>query len=217
MANLICFPHYTCGGLLCDILNNKFSSLGDRGDIRSFEHSLGKIGDTGTVQTEYDISIFLEKIKGFESLDVWIGTHAWPATEIVGYFDKIVIVTTTTFRSKIYRWSRVYHHFFKPQWQTLSGVDLIDKARETAKNYLGSFNPVWAPNVANLEFADVVDNTQEFQCVIQGHDTLSSLNRWRSTNNFLYADDFWNRFETKIFYQAEFEQQQQRYYIYNFR
>lgn len=217
MANLISFPHYTCGGLLCDILNDKVSALGDCGNIKSFEHSLGKIGDTDTVQINFDTDIFLKKITKYKSTDIWIGTHVWATPEVIDHFDKIIVITTTTFRSKIYRWSRVYHHYFKSQWQELTGIDLIDKCRETAKNYLSSFDPVSAANIINLEFADVVDNTEEFLSIVQGHDPAESMARWQLVNKFLYQTDFWNSFENKIFYQAEFETQQQRRYIYNFK
>lgn len=217
MANLISFPHYTCGGLLCDILNNKVSDIGNRGNIQSFEHGLGKIGDTSNVQIDFNVSAFLSKIKKLKSSDIWIGTHAWPTPDILEHFDKVIVITTATARSKMYRWSRVYHHYFKETWQNLSGIDLIDKARETAKNYLISFEPVSGANVTNLEFADVVDNTEEFLNVIQGHNACESMARWQKINQFLYQLDFWNSFETKIFYQAELEKKQQRYYIYSFK
>lgn len=217
MANLISFPHYTCGALLCDILNDKISPLGNRGNIQSFEHSLGKIGDTDTVQTEFDHEAFFKKLKTVDKSDLWVGTHAHPNLGISKKFDKIVLITTCTHRSQIYRWARVYHHYFKPAWQELSGMELIDKVRETAKNYLVPFEPVLQPNIVNLEFADVVDDTEEFQSLVQGHNYQTSMTRWKSVNSFLYQDNFWNSFEVKTFYQAEFEKNHKRYYVYNFK
>lgn len=217
MANLVSFPHYTCGALLCDILNDRVSPMGDRGSIQSPEHSLGKIGDTDTVQTAFDQEIFFEKLKTVDKSDLWVGTHVHPNLDISQKFDKIITITTATHRSKIYRWSRVYHHYFKPTWQELSGMALIDKARETAKNYLVAFDPVIQPNVINLEFADVVDCTEEFLSVVQGHNLTVSMTRWKTVNSFLYDSNFWNSFEVKSFYQAEFEQHHKRYYLYNFK
>ena len=52
---LVCFPHYTCGGLLCDILNDTFSNIGTNGGINNIHHSIGKIGDVDTVQTNFDL------------------------------------------------------------------------------------------------------------------------------------------------------------------
>jgi hypothetical protein len=52
--NLICFPHYTCGGLLCDILNGTFSEITSDGGVNSIGHGLGKIGDSDTVMIDYD-------------------------------------------------------------------------------------------------------------------------------------------------------------------
>ena len=156
MLNLICFPHYTCGGLLCDIMTGLFSPIGTNGGIDSIHHSVGKIGDTSTVMLDYDADKFMQKVSLMDTKnDTWIGTHCWPGQLPLDNFNKILIVTTTTFKSKIYRWARVYHHYFLPTWKNLSGIDLVDKSRETAKNYLIPFQPVLdKPNVLNVEFAD---------------------------------------------------------------
>lgn len=218
MPNLICFPHYTCGGLLCDILSDSFSMIDNNGGIGSFKGHIGKIGDSSTTFTEYNPQEFIDSVNLINlSRDSWIGTHCWPYQNIVQKFDNVIVITTTTYRSKIYRWSRAYHHYFAPRWQAMHGMTLIDKARETAKNYLISFDPVIAANVINLEFADVVEQTAEFASVVQGHDFDQSMERWKQLNSFLYLINFWNSFEAKIYFQAEFETQQKRHYIYNFK
>jgi hypothetical protein len=61
--NLICFPHYTCGGLLCDILNGTFSQIAPNGGVDSIGHTLGKIGDNDTVMIDYDQKIFLDRLE----------------------------------------------------------------------------------------------------------------------------------------------------------
>lgn len=216
MLNLICFPHYTCGGLLCDILNNTWSGVGEHGDILSIHHGIGKIGDANTVFTEFDSQEFLNKIQNLTiPKNAWLGTHCWPTTEIIKEFDQIIVVSTATSRSQMYRWVRTYEHFFKPQWKELSGMERIDKMRETAKNYIIPFEPVQDPRVTNLEFADVVESTTEFRSAVQNRDYKQHLDRWQDINSFLYNQDFWNSDAVKSFYQAEHEVKLGRYYIYN--
>lgn len=210
---LICFPHYTCGGLLCDILNDTFSNIGRYGGINSVEHRLGKIGDVDTINTDFSIS---ELISRLESVDTnnWIGTHCWPGQLPLDKFDCIICVTTSTWPSKVYRWLRAYHHYFSPQWTQLTGIELVDKIRETAKNYHVPFDPVVANNIINLEFAEIVENTAEFQHVVKRHNLSKHIDRWQSINNFLYKESLWNDPLVKAFYQAEVEINLQRYYKY---
>lgn len=214
--NLIAFPHYTCGGLLTDILNETWSDADDRGGISSHYHSLGKIGDTDTVFKEYDSKILLDKLNQSTAPNgTWISTHCWPTQELINSFDQVLVISTATSRSQIYRWARTYHHFFKPQWTELQGITKIDKIRETAKNYLIPFDPVQHPNVINLEFADLVENTREFQHTINYKDVGNHLIRWQQINSFLYDQNFWNSDAVMGFYQAEHEIKIGRYYRYD--
>jgi hypothetical protein len=130
-------------------------------------------------------------------------------------FNKILIVTTTTFKSKIYRWARAHHHYFLPTWKNLSGIDLVDKSRETAKNYLVPFQPIIGPNVLNVEFADIVETTQEFYHAIDNRESSKHMSRWKEVNYFLYAENFWKSDVVNQFYQAELETNLGRYYRYN--
>jgi hypothetical protein len=211
---LVCFPHYTCGGLLCDILNNTFSTVSPNGGINSRHHSFGKIGDVDTVQINFDpeklMQIMSQKLLGDNS---WIGTHCWPGALPLDQFERIISITTTTWKSKLYRWTRSYHHYFSPRWTHLTGMAEIDKIRETAKNYHVAFDPVMADNVINIEFADIVENTQEFKHIVKDHSIERHIERWQSINNFLYTD-IWNAQSTHAFYQAEVEINLQRYYTY---
>ena len=210
---LICFPHYTCGGLLCDILNDTFSPIAPNGGISSPEHSFGNIGDVDTVNKDFSISKLISKLESADTNN-WVGTHCWPGALSLDKFDCIICVTTSTWPSKLYRWLRVYHHYFAPQWNCLVGMELVDKIRETAKNYHVAFDPVIASNIINLEFAEVVENTIEFQNVVKGHDITQHLDRWRSINNFLYEDSLWQNHLVKAFYQAELELNLHQYYRY---
>jgi|688.fasta_scaffold389002_2 hypothetical protein len=211
---IVSFPHYTCGGLLCDILNNTFSSIGANGGIESIAHSLGKIGDTDTVLVDFDVSVLFKRL-GENPTDKWLGTHCWLGKVDCNRFEKLVNVTVTSYRSKLYRWLRSYHLYFSKsvEFANLSKMECIDKQRETAKNYTIPFLPINHPNVVNLEFADVVDNKQSFKS-LAGVDYQRHLDRWKTTNSFLYNENIWNNELSLRFYEAEVELVSGKYYVY---
>lgn len=215
--NLICFPHYTCGGLLCDILNETFSRLGANGGINSIHHSLGKIGDADTVLTDYDSQQLIQAVKNLQcDPGTWIGTHCWPGQLDLDIFDQVIVVTTTTSRSKLYRWVRAYYHYYsksKP-WTQTQAQDRIDKERETAKNYLVSFDPVIHPRAVNIEFAEIVENSVEFRKLMGKHQIDTHLDRWRVVNSFLYSHDMWTSVPAQRLYEAELESNLGQYYVY---
>jgi hypothetical protein len=212
--NLICFPHYTCGGLLCDIFENTFSKIGSNGGLASFSHAIGKIGDSADIFDEFDVDIFNEIIKNANN--EYIGTHCHPSKLNLMNFNRVYTITTTTFKSKIYRWARTYHHYFShtDKWKNLNNLARIDKERETAKNYIKSFNPVIANNVINIEFAEVVENSINFQLLTIGTNVNAHLDRWRSNNKFLYDQNFWTSNPVKRFYEAEYEVNLNQEYVY---
>ena len=215
MINLICFPHYTCGGLLSDIFNNSYSDVVD-GGLHSFKHQMGKLGDSNSVLVDYNVDQMMQLLESHNPpLGTWAGTHCWPGVLPLDKFNKIIVVSTSTFRSKIYLLILAYNHYFSQTCVNLVGTELIDKIRETAKNYTIPFNPVFAPNVINLEFADVVNETQEFYAVTGHLDTTTHMNRWKNINNFLYDPNLWSSQLVDAFYQAEFEINLKRYYRYN--
>ena len=214
MNNLICFSHYTAGGLLCDIFNDTFSNIAN-GGINNKAHSIGKIGDSETIFTEFNLADFTRALDDNPVPDgMWIGTHCHPQTLPVEIFGRVVNITTATYKSKLYRWARAYHQYFALQWLGITGMGKIDKMRETAKNYIPSFAPVFADNVENLEFADLVEQTQEFYKVIDNIDATKHIARWRELNNFLYAPTLWTSDVADAFYQAECELALNRFYRY---
>lgn len=208
--NLICFPHYTCGGLLCDIMEDTMSEFADNGGLSSLTHNAGKIGDSADVFVDYNVEEFMNRVRPWMESSRWIGTHCWPGPLPLEQFEFVINVTTTTYASKIYRWYRAYQLFFSPMWQHLSGEELVDQIIVKAKFYLKPAEPVVAPNVLNLEFADVVHQTEELaQALDRGRVPRSRSNthltRWAEQNKFLYQNDIWNSTAAKSFFHAEFE------------
>ena len=218
MINLICFPHYTAGGLLCDIMSDTYSPIdSNNGGIKSIQHSIGKIGDTDTVLTDFNLLEFMATLtKKNLPNESWVGTHCWPGELPVDQFNKVILITTATSRSKIYRWIRCHYHYFSTEWKSLelTGMEKIDKLRETAKNYLIPFNPVFADNVTNIEFADIVDNTSEFRSLVGDKNADKHIQRWQKINEFLYDPGLWNTELVKSFYEAEHETALNRHYLY---
>ena len=213
--NLICFPHYTAGGLLCDIFQGTFSRVGSNNGIYSISHALGKIGDSVSVFDQYDPTELMSSIKNIKDNE-WIGTHCHPHLLDLTQFSQVVLITTTTGKSKIYRWLRAYHHYYAKldNWICLSGIDRIDRERETAKNYLPGFTPLHGTNCVNIEFAEIVENSIEFQQLTREFSTTQHLTRWRQINSFLYDSNLWRSEPVDRFYQAEFETNLNTYYKY---
>lgn len=211
---IVCFPHYTCGGLLCDILNNTFSKIGANAGILSIEHAIGKLGDSDTVYTDFDIDD-IKRIVQNSPGDKWIGTHCWLGKADLSIFDQVINITTVTFRSQLYRWMRAYHHHYlqSEPWQNLSGLDAVDKQRETAKNYLIAFEKITNERVVNIEFADVVEQKASFVKLLPGN-YQSHLDRWQQINSFLYSSDLWSSTASMRFHEAQHEMLLDTRYVY---
>lgn len=216
--NLICFPHYTCGGLLTDIFEQTFSEVAPNGGINSINHSFGKIGDSDTVFNKYDPAEFWSAITKIEDIadNTWISTHCWPGILDTSRLNQVLVITTTTYRSKLYRWMRAYYHYYEKSnpWLEVSGQARIDKERETAKNYLIPFLPVNDKNIINIEFAEIVENNPEFLKLTKGLEIDKHMDRWKSLNYFLYDTNIWNSTAFCRFYEAEVETQLSKFYIY---
>ncbi len=223
MYNLISFPHYTCGGLLCDILNNTWSAVGTNGGIQSINHAIGKVGDTNSVFVEVlqqDIDLIVNNAKNTNIPDnAWLSTHCWLGKVNFDNFGTIVNITTETTKSKLYRWLRAYYHYFVPtiRGSIMSDLEEIDQMRESAKQYLIPFAKIHGNNVINLEFSDVVENTAKFKQIIEQTaqtSTARHLKRWQQINYFLYQKKLWYSFPTKRFFEAEYETVHEADYMY---
>jgi len=186
------------------------SEFADNGGLASPTHNVGKIGDSVDIFTDYNVDEFMNRVQPWMESSRWIGTHCWPGPLPLDQFEFVINITTTTYASKIYRWYRAYELLFSPAWQHLSGEELVDQIKQKAKFYLKAAEPVIASNVLNLEFADVVHQTEELaQALDRGRVARNSSNphltRWAEQNKFLYQNDIWNSTAVKSFFHAEFE------------
>lgn len=186
------------------------SEFADNGGIANPAHNAGKIGDSLDVFTDYDVDEFLTRVEPWMESDRWIGTHCWPGPLPLERFETVINITTTTYASKIYRWYRAYVLYHQPMWAHLVGTDLVDKIVTVAKSYVIPSLPVSAPNVFNLEFADLVQQTEEFDQVLDRgrvprNGAAHHMQRWMKQNEFLYNIDIWNSVPTRSFFHAEFE------------
>jgi hypothetical protein len=127
-----------------------------------------------------------------------------------------MVVTTVTYRSKMYRWVRAYNHYYlkSKEWNELLGLDRIDKERETAKSYLKPFIPVIGNNIYNIEFAEIVENSAEFLKLVQGLSVDKHIERWNSINHFLFDNNIWNSTPAHRFHEAESEELLNKPYVY---
>lgn len=210
---IVSFPHYTCGGLMCDMLNGTFSPVGSNGGIQSIEHSVGKIGDAPDVMEEFDNETFLACIR--RAGGRWVGTHCWLGQTDLAQIDQVINVTTLTYRSRLYRWIRAYHLYYAKSdaWQGLNAIEAIDKQRETAKSYLRAFRSIEHPHVTNIEFADVVEGRPSLYHIV-GHDIAQHVDRWQQINPFLYQSDLWSSAAAVRFHEAEHEVAFGQRYVY---
>lgn len=213
MGNLVYAPHYTCGGLICDMLNQTWSPVTSGGGIGSDLHQQGKkLGDSSQIFTEFNETELIQILNRYPDSD-WIGAHCYPTPGVISSANNLILVTTATTKSRIYRFARAYYHYFLPQWQEITGLELIDKTRETAKEYTVASTPLIHNKIYNLEFSDVVECTPEFQRFAGSLAWQKHISRWQQINHFLF-DDFWSSPPVLRYYEAEYEVNLQRYYAY---
>ena len=211
---LISFPHYTCGGLLCDILNDTWSPVDVHGGIVSIQHNRGKIGDAAGIYDDFDEDALFESLVDVDPTS-WTGTHCWLGNLQRPRNMQVINVTTVTYRSRLYRWTRAWHHLYAKSlpWQGLYGIDAIDKHRETAKNYISSFQPVHQSNFVNIEFSDIVECKPSFLKLV-GSNVDRHMDRWREVNDFLFRDSVWTSDPAQRFHEAEYEISLGQPYVY---
>jgi len=207
--NLVCFSNNTAGGLLCDLLNgNPISMSGYK--TTNQEHSNLKILDTSTVQRTFYPNAWNHRIEKFKGTDKWIGTHYHPSViPDLNVFSKVIAITTETRASKLYRWLRYYHGWFKnnnPSWIETNTLEAIDQIRELAKDVFDTFES--NSHCENIEFADIVNGNYIESAGLD----YSQFMQWQQSNPWLYTGE--ETWAVKRFCEAEWELEHKQPYQY---
>lgn len=191
---LVCFPGYTCGALLCDILNKESSQIGKHNNLVSANHNRGKIALQNSFNgTGFDNNLFETQISNCSQYpilqDAWIGTHCWAGELNLSLFDQVVQITTENRMSKIYRFTRIFYTMLSGKYPDMPkpvrpfGVDQFNQGYAKA----------YAPNIINIEFEDIVEWKNGIEDVLVSYIGESFRNHihnrrkvWIEINDFLY-------------------------------
>lgn len=181
--NLVCFPNLTAGGLVCNLLNSKYYPIRESA-VYSPEHSVFKIDPEKNFETlrEYNKELWGKVIHGVGKIEankkLYFGTHCHPSViQDLKKFDKVVCITVTSYKSKLYRFIRNYYVnklFDKEE----------NKLVELAKDILDvDFEPY--ETAINVEFEDIVNG----KFVDNFNLNKEYFDIWKTHNNFLYNTD----------------------------
>jgi hypothetical protein len=217
--NLVCYPHYAAGGLICNILNQPPDSGSHiSSTVENLEHFLF-IGDNWTVYDDFDVADFelkrQEVLKHYRPIRPWLGTHCHPQPLDTSTFVHVVTINTESIESQLFRWLRAYNLYFKPQWTEYSGIERQDLMRETAKSYLKPFYKTNRNNIHNIELHDIVKTTAKFirLCnTLSNNPDLTKVDKWLEGNSFLV--NYQSTPEYDSFMQADYEVSTQEHYEY---
>ena len=220
--NLVCYPHYTGGGVVCNILNKTPETRSKVGTtVNNMEHGLF-IGDNWSIYDEYPVTEFDKKYqkvlrRGFDATWLstrFLGTHCHPVLLDTSKFSNTISITTESTQSKLYRWLRAYNLFFKPQWLEYSGMERVDLLRETAKSYIAPFYRCKHKDIHHLEFCDIAHNSTKFinLChTLVDNPEIARLDKWIELNKFMFER---NTAEYDSFMQADYELSTEQHYDY---
>lgn len=216
--NLVCFPHYTCGGLFCDILNKESSAFGKHNNIESLKHSIGKAppknyynGTGFDKEVLYHRTLYLNAdVHGVfisPKSNYWLGTHCWAGNFDTSLYGNIILVTTENTKSKIYRYARVFYTMIAGKYPYISKPQ---RPTDVESYKLLGYNKVIADNVFNIEFEDIVEwkpNVEELLIQFVGENCRDHMHRrrraWMQMNDFLFDErlDYvikeWNKEDNK--------------------
>jgi len=179
--NLVCFPNYCAGGLLCDLLNNKTTSLVDS-TLPSVEHNTFKQNNFGfRVQRVFDIKLWNKKVNMYREQpiynDTYFGTHIHPNyIPDLKVFNKVMVITDLTNLSKWYRFLRIFHLHLK-NTDEHAVKDLLIQLKDTFVDH---------NDCKNIEYCDIVNG--EF--VIENKLNVEHFNNWSKANSWLYDNSY---------------------------
>jgi hypothetical protein len=206
---LVCFSNNTAGGLVCDLLNHQRSGINSYRTTGS-AHSAFKLGDSPGIQWSVDPVTWQQQVDRFWGTDHWMGTHVHPSgIPDLNPFQQIVVISTESRRSRLYRWLRYYHGWFchhDPHWVESDDLVSIDRIRELAKNVFDPYTP--HPGCWNVEFEHIVSG----QFVADHGLDHEYYQQWRNANQFLYSSA--NSWAVQRFHEAEWEILNQKPYRY---
>jgi hypothetical protein len=217
--NLITFPHFTAGTMMVIYLTSvqyKFNTTSGEFNC-SLAKKLGVDNESFSTKVQ-SAQIYKESVLQ-NSRFGWSCTHSSLAGQDISMFDTVLNISTTTFKSRFYRWARCFHQYYmrSAPWQEQTQETIRDKMRETAKNYLLAYPLHTAPNAINLEFSDIVEETAEFKYMM--HELGANLNlnlieQWKKYNSFLYNSEIWKSLEFDVYCEAEYEHNLEKHFRY---
>lgn len=201
---LVCYPNNTGGGLVCNLLNLRYDTNHYHGpyDVNSVDSNRFFVGDTATIQTSIDTNLWNHQIELNKHNKDWGGTHAHPsAIPNLDMFDEIIVITTQSRLSKLYRWLRYYYGLLprlSPDWHESDNLDAIDKIRCLAYNVFEDFLP---HNLStNVEFEDIVSGN-----FVRNHKlNYEYFKIWQQRNPWLYPINY-SSYPVLRFNEAEYE------------
>jgi len=113
----------------------------------------------------------------------------------------VIVITTGSRESKLCRWLRYYHGWFKsvtPNWVETTELSKIDKIRVLTYNCIEKLEP--HPECINTEFSDLVSG----KFVVDNNLNYELYEYWKSRNAYLYPIDH-ESWAVQRFVEAEYE------------
>lgn len=206
--NLVCFPSFCAGAIVCDLLNCEKSNESTRGGIDNFNSSKLKISNNRNNSPGWKKFFFEKNLKSLNLNDNnWIGTHNWPTEVDTTVFDKVLIITTENKMSRIYRLMRaffLYKGFKKLHNSTNENID-ENLAKLDLSRFKFNFDKYHSNNTINIEFEEIVEWSENFSNFVKQNSINYSQEHfderkeyWKNSNKFLYdnslIDKFVNRY-----------------------
>lgn len=182
--NVVCFPDFGLGGIICTILNNSDLVFNDSrlvGSTKNNEHNALK-----------DVTDWDAALTALEP-DRWYGTHNEYGTFPTKNVGNIIQITTENIQSRFIIFLRAYQ-FLKPDWVENNTLDSIDPIRELAKQYALPYIIKKKKQCYNIELIDLVTNPKLL------FEDLTVWNHWLEKNQYLVSPSVWatNRFNEAL-------------------
>lgn len=182
--NVVCFPDFGLGGIICTILNNSQLTFHDSrlpGSTKNQEHNALKgVKDWNTA---------LQKLEP----NKWYGTHNEYGTFPTEHVGNAIQITTENVQSRFIIFLRAYR-FLKPNWVEDQSLDSIDPIRELAKQYALPYVINKNKDCYCIELIDLITNPKLL------FDDLTVWHQWLEKNQYITSPSVWatNRFNEAL-------------------